>query len=1003
MVSDPLIYAKFMNILIKYSDFYYRGNYKNVLRKRVLGLLKILKILESPFENFSIFVRNELIFQIHDNIGIALIGLGQYEDALRHCKLALEIAENTPLYRDSIAGIHNNIGVVNHCLGLYEDALHHHKLALEIIEDSLSPDYPNIATTHNYLGLVYFELSQYEDALRHYKLALDITENLPSPDRHDIAGIHNNIGGVYTRLGLYEDALRHLKLAFDIATKSLPLKHPHIGVIHHDMGVIYGELGLYEDALRHSKLALNISKKSLPPKHPDSVKTHYCISVTYCKLGRYKDALRHGKLALKISKKSLPPGHPDIALTHRGIGVAYGYLGLYKDALRHSKLALEIAEKSLPPEHPDIAQLYSKLIIACYDHGDNEEVLKNFIALTERLQTVYLNIMSTYSENFRTNLLRSISKTLSVLNTVANTNSEKIDTKVLYGLLLRTKDIGAEAEFAIRASSLPELYPEYADGLIKLKEKQQRRDHLMMNDPAQKEEIESLSKEIQDIEIQLSPYVKEIDFKRYMAGMTAETVLEKLPQNHALLEYGWYYYQKSAADTRTGITNGGRYYVYLLRDGEITLRYLEDSDELIHEKLYEVRRKITATKKNGSHLSLEIKEELRELYRMLISPFAEFLHDIEHLYIAPDGELYKLPFELLLDENNCAFSDRFAISYLSSGRDLARPERWNKPVQGYTSAAILADPLYDLPDGGGPETASDDDNSGKVRGIRSRQSRDWDIQTRFSPLPFGKVEADALDRVFGGKKDIRYQLNAKKSTLNEIGSPEIIHIITHGFAHEKQELTENQLKMLPVMGRPFHGNAENPLIRSGLAFSGANTWLKSDRKNPLKEYGDGILNAKEVLSLELHGTDLLVLSACQTALGETKNGEGIKGLRRSFELAGVRSILCTLWSVADDASAILMEKFYENLLNKGMDKLQSLTNAKEYIKNMTNNQLINYYREIGSNYEKKGFKDKAKEFEDKAIHKEESIFKDDSEEKPFKHPYFWAGYILQGDISRPLT
>jgi len=313
-------------------------------------------------------------------------------------------------------------------------------------------------------------------------------------------------------------------------------------------------------------------------------------------------------------------------------------------------------------------------------------------------------------------------------------------------------------------------------------------------------------------------------------------------------------------------------------------------------------------------------------------------------YIAPDGELYKLPFELLLNEKGKRLSDMYSVSYLSSGRDILRPENWNKSFEGYKSAAILADPLYKLPDDIITQ-AEDDNKPDEHRGIISRQSRDIHNtqEELFKPLPFAEAEAAALDRIFNGKKEKRLKIDAKKYVLEKIGSHDIIHISTHGFAFEDNKFSEEDLK--PISMDIPNIRAEDPLIRCGLAFAGVQNWLESDMKKPLKEYGDGILNAKELLSLDLSNTDLLVLSACQTGLGEIKNGEGIKGLRRAFELTGVRSLICTLWSVDDLSSAILMERFYKYLLVDKMNKIQALSNAKDYVKKIeTCLQLLNYYK-----------------------------------------------------------
>jgi len=507
-------------------------------------------------------------------------------------------------------------------------------------------------------------------------------------------------------------------------------------------------------------------------------------------------------------------------------------------------------------------------------------------------------------------------------------------------------------------------------------------DHLIENEPEKQDVIQTLEHEAQNIEIELAPYVREINFKQHMANVNTQKVLEKLPAGHALLEYGWFHYTKSTVDTRNDVESGGRYYVYLLRDDKVTLHYLDDTEEPIHKYLEKSRQVVTKIAAMD-----DAKEALSKLYSLLIAPYTDNLQGIEHLYIAPDGELYKLPFELLLDEKSTLLSDKFSISYLSSGRDLARPKKWNMSVQEYQSVAILADPLYDLP-GGCVPTNPDVGNNKTDRGI-SRQSHDVNDLEPFEPLPNTKKEANVLHRIFtGSKKEERCGASAKKDSLGEkeIASSNIIHIATHGFALERQELPDNQLDIL-LGNKLKHGRVKDPLTRCGLAFAGVNDWLKSDKKKmPIPEYGNGILNAKDVLALDLRETDLLVLSACQTGLGEVRNGEGIQGLRRAFELAGVNTLICTLWDVDDIASAILMEQFYVNLLDKRMDKLQALSSAKEYIKCMTCSDQLDFFRD----------NDFAEEANELSLWPPSELDK-----KPYVHPYFWAGYILQGDTNRP--
>ncbi|WP_433307541.1 CHAT domain-containing protein [Actinoplanes sp. CA-030573] len=118
---------------------------------------------------------------------------------------------------------------------------------------------------------------------------------------------------------------------------------------------------------------------------------------------------------------------------------------------------------------------------------------------------------------------------------------------------------------------------------------------------------------------------------------------------------------------------------------------------------------------------------------------------------------------------------------------------------------------------------------------------------------------------------------------------------------------------------------ENPLLRSGLALAGANTWLNGG--TPPEDAEDGLLTAADVAGLDLQGTELVVLSACQTGLGEIRTGEGVFGLRRAFVLAGARTLVMSLWSIPDEETALLMRMFYRGML-AGAPRAQALREAQ---------------------------------------------------------------------------
>ena len=188
-----------------------------------------------------------------------------------------------------------------------------------------------------------------------------------------------------------------------------------------------------------------------------------------------------------------------------------------------------------------------------------------------------------------------------------------------------------------------------------------------------------------------------------------------------------------------------------------------------------------------------------------------------------------------------------------------------------------------------------------------------------------------------------------KNALKQVQFPRILHLATHGFFLSDLEpaLPLNPLagELMTAARAPVVPTTENPLLRSGLALAGFN----------LRQSGseDGVLTALEAAGLDLQGTELVVLSACDTGVGEIANGEGVYGLRRALTIAGARSQLMSLWQVADIGTAALMVDYYDRLL-QGEGRSEALRQAQLAL----------------------------------------------LQDPQYRHPYYWAAFIFQGDWTK---
>jgi CHAT domain-containing protein len=302
----------------------------------------------------------------------------------------------------------------------------------------------------------------------------------------------------------------------------------------------------------------------------------------------------------------------------------------------------------------------------------------------------------------------------------------------------------------------------------------------------------------------------------------------------------------------------------------------------------------------------KVKQVARAVDEKIMQPVRALMGDAAHLLVSPDGGLNLIPFEALVDEQGKYLIERYSFHYLTSGRDLLRLQAARASKSG---PFVLADPLF-----GEAETR----NSAIAVGPRARRASQGGKRqsittgTDLSSVYFGSLggtaqEARAIRSLFPDAHVITGG-EATESALKRVNAPRILHIATHGFfLHEAPgAVTLVAANRVPTRSINASVKIGNPLLRSGLALAGANLARKAGED-------DGILTALEASGLNLWGTKLVTLSACDTGLGEVKNGEGVYGLRRAFVLAGTETLVMSLWPVSDYVTREMMTAYYKGL------------------------------------------------------------------------------------------
>jgi len=299
----------------------------------------------------------------------------------------------------------------------------------------------------------------------------------------------------------------------------------------------------------------------------------------------------------------------------------------------------------------------------------------------------------------------------------------------------------------------------------------------------------------------------------------------------------------------------------------------------------------------------DVKKLARAVHARVMEPLQELIGDATKLLVSPDGELNLIPLEALVDAQNRYLVERYSFSYVT-GRDLLR---LRIARESKTAPVVVANPLF-----GEPQAASNSPASSSLALNRSRQKRvpRRDSMTGpdlsrvyFAPLTSTATEAQAIKALYPEAK-IMSGADATETSLKQVAAPSILHIATHGFFLSDKPDSSREA---PDSTRGVNATTkiENPLLRSGLALAEANLHTSTG--------DDGILTALEAAGLNLWGTKLVILSACDTGLGEIKNGEGVFGLRRAFVLAGTETLVMSLWQVSDYVTREIMTDYYKGL------------------------------------------------------------------------------------------
>ena len=877
---------------------------------------------EQPYQR-ALDIREKALGAEHPSVAASLNELaslygakGEYERAEILYERALAIREKAlGAEHPSVATSLNNLASVYEARGDYRRAEPLYQRALAIREKVLGAGHPGVATSLSNLASLYETRGDYRRAEPLYERALAIRENVLGAAHPSVATSLNNLAMLYHTRGDYARAEPLFQRALAVKEKALGADHPELAPLLDNLAMMHMAKGDYGRAEAMYQRELVITEKALGAEHPEVGAALNSLALLYHTKGDYGRAEPLYQRALGI-EKALGADHPFVATLLNNLAEVYRLKGDYERAEPLFQRALAIREKALGAEHPDVAASLSSLAVLYNAKGDYERAITGLSRAADiREQNIAL-ILSTGSERRKQLYLDTniSSETDSIISlNVKDAPKNGAAARLALTTILRRKGRALDAMTDQIAALHRRASPEDQKLLDQLADARSRLANLQLGGPsgkltsaARRAQVVASAEEIEKLEAAISR--RSTEFRALSQPITLSSVQAALPAEAALVEIFLYRSFDAKAKNYSEKFGEARYVAYVVqRDGEPRFADLGGA-AAVDAGVEKLRAALRDERRAARGDLAAVKEAARAVDEQVMRPVRALLGATRRLFLSPDGALNLIPFAALLDERGEYLVEGCTISYLTSGRDLLR-----LVVTGESKGPplVLADPLFD--DGGG---------GGKAETLNAAARRDVDFndidfsKLRYLPLPGTAEEAEVLGALMPGAR-LLSRAEATEAALKQFHSPRILHVATHGFfLQDEVGAVDSRGTGLGGGTKDDAGRGESQLLRSGLILAGVN-----QRRSGTGE--DGVLTAAEAAGLDLWGTKLVVLSACETGLGDVKKGAGVYGLRRALVLAGSESQVMSLWQVSDAATRDLMKAYYTRL-QRGEGRTEAL-------------------------------------------------------------------------------
>lgn len=878
----------------------------------------------------------------YNNVGIAQQNMGEKNEALTTYKTALQYNLNLHgFYHDRVAENHLNIGTLYSDLGKINQAIAHLDTAETIQDSILSVGAPAFAELYNNFGVIYTNKGDYRKSLDYLEKGLKLYEQHLGSEHYLVANIYANIGLLLKEKGDLDKALAYLKRAFSIRLQNFGEENPKVARTCLYLGSCYLEKRNYDKAYDWLSKGVGIYKILTDTDSGELADSHNEFGLYYEKVGNYKEALKQYNTALNINAKKIGLNDPDVANSFANIGKVYLLKEEFEKAEYNFHKALNIRKSVYGEFHPDVSDTYRLLALSC---PNDEGCINEYLSAAFSAQK-YDSNETEFDQVFSPIILLKIFQTRGRL--LKNLFISKNDTTYLIEAdkgfhhsiqlidFLKTSLEQPGSRLALQ-DNFYQIYEdaiwtkyqlfsvtsndEYIHEAFKISEQSNA---ILLMEALQAVDAERFAG-IPDSLLQLEHQLK-IDLA-YLEKQRFEEELESNGGNRnkiADINRRIFNIHESYHDLLTTFRKNHETYFEmryvpefvtvekiqknLLREDQTMLAYFVGDQDLfvfiISKTNFELKKitkefpleawveefrnsisQFNPAIKELDYLNQKYANIGHELYQLLFEPIRESVQT-KSLIIVPGGMLGYLPFDALLtsapdDYNQFNTHDYFIRDYQVS----------------YSYSATLLEDMIKGKHNTTPFIAFAPAYYGDTLNV-NRSDDPW--RTVLGQLKYNQKEILDIQAIMGGKVFLD-SMATEKMFLKEAPNAGILHLATHGKSNDR------------------HGEY------SYLAFYQIQDSIENE-----------LLFVKNLYNLNIPAS-MVVLSACETGIGELQRGEGIISLARGFSYAGAASIITTMWNIDDRASSAIMLDFYEQLKNE-KTKDESLRNAKlNYLEKMSN-------------------------------------------------------------------